>query len=208
MQIPASSDAIWCQRSFDRERLAWELKFFRQKYLRAVIDMKLSRGEEEQFVKDCDALADALGNTAHYFVHRDFHSRNIMVYKEQYAVIDFQDARLGNPCYDLVSLIYDSYVQMSAEERQQITTTTLKEFVAEELMTADEMTTWPAVLLQRQLKAIGSFGYLTVEKDRGDYLKYVNPALLTLSHELVYDARWPFLSGALLEKMKKAQGLV
>jgi hypothetical protein len=62
---------------------------------------------------------------------------------------------------------------------------------------------WRAILLQRQLKAIGSFGYLTLVKNRGNYLRYVRPALDTLAHDLVYDERWPFLSGTLLERIRR-----
>jgi hypothetical protein len=54
------------------------------------------------------------------------------------------------------------------------------------------------MLLQRQLKALGSFGFLTTKKNRGNYLRYVEPALATLTAEHVSDARWPFLSGDLL----------
>jgi len=59
---------------------------------------------------------------------------------------------------------------------------------------ADLRAQWPAMLLQRQLKAIGSFGYLTLEKRRGNYLKNVRPALATLAKDIVGDDRWPFIS--------------
>ena len=58
---------------------------------------------------------------------------------------------------------------------------------------------WKPTLLQRQLKAIGSFGYLSVRKNRGNYLQYVGPALATLDYDLVYDKRWPFISSVLIE---------
>jgi hypothetical protein len=49
-------------------------------------------------------------------------------------------------------------------------------------------------MLQRQLKAIGTYGFLTVNKKRGNYLKYVLPAVESLDSALVGDKRWPFLS--------------
>jgi hypothetical protein len=61
---------------------------------------------------------------------------------------------------------------------------------------------WKPMLLQRQLKAIGSFGYLTLVKGRRNYLQYVTPALGALATAQVFDPRWPFLSGTLLDKMR------
>ena len=55
------------------------------------------------------------------------------------------------------------------------------------------------MLLQRQIKAIGSFGYLTIDKLKGDYLKNVSPAVQTLVEANLVDNRWPFLSGTLVE---------
>ena len=58
------------------------------------------------------------------------------------------------------------------------------------------------MLLQRQLKAIGSFGFLTLDKQRGDYLKYVPSALATIEDQAVLDSRWPFISGPLLQRLR------
>jgi aminoglycoside/choline kinase family phosphotransferase len=125
-----------------------------------------------------------------------------MIHDAHTAIIDFQDARLGPPSYDLVSLVFDSYVPVSHQARLE-----LLEFgfeVMARLPAGADLVTraraeWRPMLLQRQLKAIGSFGYLTVDKLKGDYLKNVAPALQTLFDAGVQDARWPFLSGKLLQ---------
>ena len=46
--------------------------------------------------------------------HRDYHSRNLMLHDGSLYIIDFQDARMGPDTYDLVSLLRDSYVDLSA----------------------------------------------------------------------------------------------
>ena len=63
---------------------------------------------------------------------------------------------------------------------------------------------WRAVLLQRQLKAIGSFGYLTIDKNKGNYLRYVKPAISAMRAANVSDRRWPFLSTELVDLIDHA----
>jgi aminoglycoside/choline kinase family phosphotransferase len=201
---PGQND-VWTQRAFDKERFIWELNFFVSKYLGPVAHYEMKPLEKAEFSNDVESLSSFLADFAHYFVHRDFHSRNIMIHNDAVAVIDFQDARLGPPSYDLVSLVFDSYVPLSPETRMKLLDDGLRAIqmkVGEKASkrAADE---WRPMLLQRQLKAIGSFGYLTVDKQKGDYIRNVAPALQTLLDAGVQDARWPFLSGTLLQILAK-----
>jgi aminoglycoside/choline kinase family phosphotransferase len=142
-------------------------------------------------------------------VHRDFHSLNVMVKNGTLAVIDFQDARIGPSAYDLVSLCFDSYVPFNNEQRMELMQNGIKH-IGKKLgaeMQKEVEAHWKPMLLQRQLKAIGSFGYLTMVKKRGDYLKYVRPALATLANDLVFDQRWAFLSKDLLSMMIASKNL-
>jgi aminoglycoside/choline kinase family phosphotransferase len=202
--IPRSDGSPWCRRSFDAERYTWELNFFVQKYAGPVAKVSFSAAEQKAFDTDVKALAETLADNAQYFVHRDFHSRNIMVKGETLAIIDFQDARLGPAAYDLVSLVHDSYVPFSGAMRQVLEKDAI-EVIAERCgadTKSDVERLWAPMLLQRQLKAIGSFGFLTIDKQRGDYLKYVDPALRTLEERGVGDDRWPFLSRTLIECLR------
>lgn len=201
LAIPVNNGNIWTKRSFDRERFVWELRFFISKYLEPIGRYTLSPREIDEFNNDINAISSFLSASSQFFVHRDFHSRNIMIHDSNVAIIDFQDARLGPPSYDLVSLVFDSYVPLPIENRLALLDQGLKfinKFVGAQ---AHERATqeWRPMLLQRQLKAIGSFGYLTVDKHKGDYLRNVAPALQTLFDAGVQDSRWPFLSGRLLQ---------
>src|SRR5690606_9990932 len=160
--------------------------------------------EKRAFDADAKRLAAELAANSLYFVHRDFHSRNVMVQNGHLAVIDFQDARLGPAAYDLVSLCFDSYVPFGAGLRREMLDAGLTLLRESGLTQAadDAERLWRPVLLQRQLKAVGSFGFLTLDKQRGDYLKYVGPALKTLLEQDLADARWPFISGDLLVRMR------
>lgn len=201
LAIKPSPGDVWTNRAFDAARFEWELKFFIAKYLVPVAHYHLSAQEEVDFNNDIEAISSYLASASKYFVHRDFHSRNIMIRNSDVAVIDFQDARLGPPSYDLVSLVFDSYVPLSPDTRMSL----LEEgFELINKLAGPEASNrvreeWRPMLLQRQLKAIGSFGYLTVDKRKGDYLRNVAPALQTILDAGVQDVRWPFLSGKLLQ---------
>ena len=120
-------------------------------------------------------------------------------------VIDFQDARLGPCSYDLVSLCFDSYVPLSLESRLGLVADaltmvgkTLHPRVAKQLRES-----WRPMLLQRQLKALGSFAYLT-RLGRQNYLKYIPEATAILSELDLFDSRWPFLSKEFLQSIHEA----
>ncbi|MBM4251001.1 MAG: DUF1679 domain-containing protein [Deltaproteobacteria bacterium] len=204
LSVEKNPDSVWCQRGFDTERFVWELKFFLQKYAFPIAGISFSKMEEAQFQKEATSLAELLSSGSKYFVHRDFHSRNVMVKETKLAVIDFQDARLGPASYDLVSLCFDSYVPFSSEMRTELMNTGLN-VIRQQLgdsIYQDANEFWRPMLLQRQLKAIGSFGYLTVDKKRHNYLKYVGPALNTLETQNIADQRWPLLSDTLIRRMR------
>ena len=201
LAIPATPGNIWTKRSFDRDRFVWELRFFISKYLEPIARYKLSARELDDFNNDINALSSYLSASSRFFVHRDFHSRNIMIHENHVAIIDFQDARLGPPSYDLVSLVFDSYVPLPVENRLSLLEKGfdfIQIFVGRPAFDR-ALEEWRPMLLQRQLKAIGSFGYLTIDKHKGDYLRNVAPALQTLFDAGVQDSRWPFLSGRLLQ---------
>jgi aminoglycoside/choline kinase family phosphotransferase len=199
LKIPADPNVVWCKRSFDAERYIWELNFFIEHYATPVAGIKLDENQKSQLDKDIHAISNFLGSYSKYFVHRDYHSRNLMVFKDALAVIDFQDARLGAPAYDYVSLFFDSYVPLTQSVRIEFMNHAVKTSPPSLQLDAH----WKPCLLQRQLKAIGSFGFLTLIKNRGNYLKHVPDALASLPHELVYDKRWGFLSGEFLELLKQ-----
>jgi aminoglycoside/choline kinase family phosphotransferase len=204
--IKPDPSSVWCQRQFDEERFVWELNFFLKKYVEAVAKMELSESDRAAFQRDAASLSRSLAATSKWFVHRDFHSRNVMAPGSgELVVIDFQDARLGPPSYDLVSLCFDSYVPFPKESRRSLLDDGITHI--EKACGADvaELISqqWQAMLLQRQLKAIGSFGFLTIDKNKGDYLKYVVPALKTMEDQNVYDKRWPWISGELLGRMRR-----
>ena len=201
LKIRGSTHDFWCKRSFDKDKLSWELSFFVAKYLEDYLSLTLKDTEKCQLLEDIQNLSGFLASRPQFFVHRDFHSRNLMLRDDDLIVIDFQDARLGPCAYDVVSLCFDSYVPIDLSSRRKLMSEA-KYFLSrtvDPILDQELTITANAMLLQRQLKALGSFAFLTLEKSRGDFLKYAEHAIVTLDG--IYDKRWPFLSGTLLEKI-------
>lgn len=122
-----------------------------------------------------EALARMLDNVPGVFVHRDFHSWNIMVQPDgEVRVIDFQDALLGSRVYDLVALLNDRDTDLALGS--ELYKALLEEFVAaprfadrgEELLLE-----YFLVLLQRDLKVVGRFCKLASQRGLVSYLKWV-----------------------------------
>lgn len=165
--------------AFDVEKLMWELEFTKthlfKNYLKIMITPKEETTLNEYFKKICSLLA----SQPRYFTHRDYHSRNLMVHDEQICVLDFQDARMGLCQYDLASLLKDSYVELPKELIDEL----LKYYIfekkrREKITSLDEKefrNIFDLMSIQRNLKAMGSFAYLHLEKGKPTYLQYLKP---------------------------------
>lgn len=175
----------WQQWRFDEEKLSFEFDFFLEHYVKAAHGVELSDpGRAAKVAAERDRLCAELAADSHYFCHRDFHSKNIMIQKSspELGIIDFQDARLGPASYDAVSLFFDPYAPLTIEERHEL----YDEFCAHAAGSLGAKTVnalkslKSPMILQRLTKALGSFGYLTLAKKRGDYLIHEGPALSIL----------------------------
>jgi hypothetical protein len=119
-------------------------------------------------------IAELAGETR-VLCHRDYHSRNLMWKAGRLFIIDFQDARMGPDTYDLVSLLRDSYMDISDEA--------LEEYLAYFRALAGAPSVGPdaaqfrrrfdLMALQRNLKALGTFGYMTAVRRNPVYIQYV-----------------------------------
>ena len=122
------------------------------------------------------AVSLYLEEYAQYPTHRDLHSRNILILNDRPFYIDFQDGRLGSQYYDLISLVYDSYLPFS-EEFEQVC---LEYFLKKQSKLFDSELYWVQIA-QRTLKAAGSFASFAYLKKDYRYQSYIRPTLdLTL----------------------------
>ena len=127
------------------------------------------------------------------FVHRDYHSRNLMVLDESHlGMIDFQDAVVGPITYDLVSLLRDCYIDWPQEKIDLW----LKQFMDKLPKQYDypQFVRWFDLMgLQRHLKAIGIFSRLKYRDNKPSYMDDIPRTMnyvLTVSNK--YDELKPF----------------
>jgi hypothetical protein len=163
--------------AFDVSRLMWELDFFLKHFLEAYRGAALGPAEREALRQELAGIAEALAGEPRVLCHRDYHSRNLMLHEQTLFMIDFQDARLGPDTYDLVSLLRDSYIDLPDGTVDEL----IAYFLARAGRTNQESTfrdRFDLMALQRNLKALGTFGFQTTARGNTVYIQYI-PRTLT-----------------------------
>ena len=103
--------------AYDRELLHRELMLFPDWYINKHLGVTLSEKQTADLNKVFEVLLANNLAQAPVYVHRDYHSRNLMVLEQNNpGILDFQDAVYGPITYDLVSLLRDAYVQWDEEQ--------------------------------------------------------------------------------------------
>ncbi len=108
------------------------------------------------------------------FVHRDYHSRNLLYCTGQLYTIDFQDALIGAPQYDLASLLRDAYVELTDDFVDRMVEYYLSKSPHASAGFRDVFT---LLSIQRMLKAAGRFRYIKLVKGNDKFMRYI-PGLL------------------------------
>ncbi len=160
---------------YDQALLAKELALFPDWYIK--VHKKVTLTAAQQTVLD-KAFAALLANNVAQpctFVHRDFHSRNLMLVKGQNpGIIDFQDAVFGPITYDLVSLLRDAYVQWDEEQVLDWTIRYWEQARKAKLpvpeLFGDFYRDFEWMGLQRHLKVLGIFARLNHRDGKSRYL--------------------------------------
>jgi aminoglycoside/choline kinase family phosphotransferase len=168
----ASDSYVPFRMAFDVEKLTWELEYFVRHFVVAFRGVVLRPAQQTALAEEWAAIVGELASEPRVLCHRDYHSRNLMLHDGNLYIIDFQDARLGPDTYDLASLLRDSY--MDIEERD------LEELIAYFIALkrdgrdhADFRRRFDTMALQRNLKALGTFGFQTTTRQNPVYLQYV-----------------------------------
>ncbi|AOS85105.1 aminoglycoside phosphotransferase [Chlorobaculum limnaeum] len=188
--------------SFDEEKLMFEFDFFIEHALRGYFAERLDGRAIAELRGEFLAIARLLVLPEHFVLnHRDLHSRNIMLSGDEPVVIDFQDARLGLPQYDAVSLLRDSYVRLDLELVDELKRYHFDQLVRHNLTTMDEaeyFRLFDLMAFQRNVKAVGTFCYQTTVIGNRAFEPCIAPTLAYLREYI--DAR-PELAtaGRLLE---------
>ena len=158
--------------AFDVEKLTWELDFFTKHFLEAYRGVTLPDAKRAALREEFANVVSELAAEPRVLCHRDYHSRNLMLREGQLYIIDFQDARMGPDTYDLVSLLRDSYVDLPERTVSEL----IAYFLALKGVTGEDpdfRRRFDVMALQRNLKALGTFGYQTTAKRNPVYIQYI-----------------------------------
>src|SRR5258705_3453473 len=176
--------------AFDVEKLTWELQFFTKHFLEAYRGAQISPAAREALAVEYAAIVEELASEPRVLCHRDYHSRNLMLHEGDLYIIDFQDARLGPDTYDLVSLLRDSYVDFTEAQVDGLIAFFLALREGRQTPTDPEefRRRFDLMALQRNLKALGTFGFQTTSRQNTVYIQYIPR---TLSYARANLLRYP-----------------
>jgi aminoglycoside/choline kinase family phosphotransferase len=183
----ASADCPAFATAFDESKFVWELQFFSRHFLEGYRGATLSDASRTALDDEYVRIASELAAEPRVLCHRDYHSRNLMLHDGRLHIIDFQDARMGPDTYDLASLLRDSYVDLSDQQVEEL----IAFFLALRGGDVDQLEfrrRFDLMALQRNLKALGTFGFQTAARGNPVYIQYIPR---TLSYVRANMARHP-----------------
>ncbi len=175
--------------AFDLEKLSWELHYFEKHFLEGLRARVLSVEDRVTLSEAFHLLSQEIASWPRVLCHRDFHSRNLMLHGGRLHWIDFQDARLGPVTYDLASLLRDAYVDVAEELQEEIKERFRRQAVPDEPREVFRRR-FDLMCVQRNLKALGTFGYMAMVRENPVYLSYIPR---TLAHARRNLSRYPEL---------------
>ncbi len=123
----------------------------------------------------CREICEKLDRLPDELAHRDFHLRNVLVRNQHLCIIDFQDTRLAPTGYDLASLLFDNYADLSD--------------LARDLFDGLDDPAFRWVALQRNLKALGTFVYFGLKRGKNWFRESIRPAMNHVLDHLVVLSR-------------------
>jgi aminoglycoside/choline kinase family phosphotransferase len=160
---------------YDRTLLRRELDLFPDWYVAKHLAIALTAAQKATLEQAFAKILDNNLGQPKVFVHRDYHSRNLMVAEPNPGVLDFQDAVYGPITYDLVSLLRDAYIEWDEEYQIDWTVRYWQAARAAGLPVggafADFWRDFEWMGVQRQLKVLGIFARLCHRDGKDGYLK-------------------------------------
>lgn len=157
----------------DQARQKWEMDFFLKHFFSCYSGRD---NAEEDMRTGLYMLVEAIAAES-TFAHRDFHSRNLLVHGGGIVMVDFQDSLLAPRYYDLVSLAFDSYLDLGAARGRLFPDLAA---YGDDL----ELRQVRLTALQRNIKALGTFAYQTYECRHPAYARYIPRTLRHIQSHL------------------------
>ena len=198
------------QQRFDLKLYMWEFEHFIEWGIEKRPGAAISPTVIGQLRKTFGAIAEILASQTACLNHRDYHSWNLMVRDNAVRVIDFQDALLAPPQYDLASLlndrITDSLIRGQIEEHLVRYYLDQRGALEGRTIGADEFfEIYRLSAIQRDLKVVGRFYYLDLVKGKPGYMKFIPPTVRRLKRNLAKVPQTKVIVPLLLEHFEAMQ---
>lgn len=166
--------------AYDEKLLQTEMDLFETWYLNRHLDIQLSEDQKASLDSIFTILIKNAIQQPQVFVHRDYHSRNLMITDNNPGVIDYQDAVIGPITYDLVSLFKDCYIEWPGEKIDHWLDLYLAGVTPTHFIEKATLKRWFDLMgVQRHLKVLGIFARLNYRDGKSQYL---NDLPLTLKY--------------------------
>ncbi|WP_434657632.1 aminoglycoside phosphotransferase family protein [Sulfurimonas sp. NW9] len=186
---------------YDKKFLHTEMDFMQEWYLEKKLALHVNKEQKRLISSTLEAISGVvLSQPQNIFVHRDFHSRNIMLTsKNELGIIDYQDAMSGALTYDLVSLLKDCYIAFSREDIEALALLFARKKGLH--VNSEEFLKWFDFMgLQRHIKVLGIFSRLHLRDGKEGYVKDIPLTLrYVIETALRYDETKEF--GKLLRQL-------
>lgn len=189
----AGADGAALNPPFDRQKFSEELEMTREFYFGQLLSR--TPAENSALPNEFGRLAEELTQHPYVLCHRDYHAQNIHLFKDGMYIIDYQDMRMGPDTYDLASLLRDrGAAQRLGEDREERLIRHYARLIGADLDPLRRR--YFATLLQRSIKAIGTFARQAVTRSRNHYLAYIPPTLESIHRCAAELPEWSELASA------------
>jgi aminoglycoside/choline kinase family phosphotransferase len=176
---------IWIEGNLPAEFNAalylWEQNYFFENCLGRYFEIGNVRLATLATLPALSEIAERLDRLPRNLVHRDFQSQNLIIRNGQAYLIDFQGMRPGLAAYDLASLLYDPYVDLTNTERAELIAYYRDQQIRNGTTVNGEFDfTLRLCAMQRLMQALGAYGFLGLVKGHNHFLQHIPRALSSL----------------------------
>jgi len=186
-------EGVTVMKGFDLDLYRWEQDYFREHFLTAICHLDRKQVHAKGLEEELGLLSARLLRHEKRLIHRDLQSQNIMIFRNEPVLIDFQGMRFGNPLYDLGSLLYDPYVEITDEERLDLLSCYYR-MIPQKQAWEEFRSGFYEASAQRLMQALGAYGFLGLTRGRTAFLDHVPQGLSHLFSALSKIKSLPMLS--------------
>src|SRR5213594_5090344 len=166
---------------FNAALYVWEQNYFFENCLGRYFGVDDGKLASLATLPALNQIAEHLAGLPRVLVHRDFQSQNIIIRNGQAYLIDFQGMGPGLAEYDLASLLYDPYVDLTEAERAELIAYYREQQIKNGITVNGEFDSkLRHCAMQRLMQALGAYGFLGLVKGHKHFLKHVPPAMASL----------------------------